>query len=57
MNFGFKKTSTTTTAGYRYEGGKPNNYIWFNNELWRIIGSVPTKIDNGASTITTNFGK
>lgn len=24
--------------GYRYEGTNPNNYIWFNNELWRIIG-------------------
>ena len=23
--------------GYRYEGKDPNNYIWFNNELWRII--------------------
>ena len=24
--------------GYRYEGKNPYNYIWFNNELWRIIG-------------------
>ena len=24
--------------GYRYEGKNPNNYIWFINELWRIIG-------------------
>jgi len=24
--------------GYRYEGANPNNYIKFNNELWRIIG-------------------
>ena len=24
--------------GYRYEGKDPNNYIWFNKELWRIIG-------------------
>jgi len=24
--------------GYRYEGMNPNNYVWFNNELWRIIG-------------------
>ena len=24
--------------GYRYEGKNPNNYTWFNNELWRIIG-------------------
>ena len=24
--------------GYRYEGINPNNYVWFNNEYWRIIG-------------------
>ena len=24
--------------GYRYEGKNPNNYVFFNNELWRIIG-------------------
>lgn len=24
--------------GYRYEGRDPNNYVLFNNELWRIIG-------------------
>ena len=24
--------------GYRYEGKEPNNYVWFNNEYWRIIG-------------------
>ena len=24
--------------GYRYEGKNPNNYIWFNNEYWRIMG-------------------
>ena len=24
--------------GIRYEGKDPNNYVWFNNELWRIIG-------------------
>lgn len=26
------------SAGIRYEGKNPNNYVWFNNELWRIIG-------------------
>ena len=25
-------------TGIRYEGKNPDNYIWFNNELWRIIG-------------------
>ena len=28
--------------GYRYEGKNPNNYIYFNNELWRIIGVFDT---------------
>ena len=34
--------------GYRYEGKDPNNYIWFNNELWRIIG-VFDKASHGQS--------
>ena len=29
---------STFDAGYRYEGKDPNNYIFFNNETWRIIG-------------------
>ena len=35
-----KKTSDLTSydTGYRYEGKNPNNYVWFNDELWRIIG-------------------
>ncbi len=28
----------TNNAEYRYSGGNPNNYVWFNEELWRIIG-------------------
>ena len=28
----------TVDTGYRYEGKDPNNYIFFNNETWRIIG-------------------
>ena len=31
-------SATFENAGIRYEGKNPNNYIWFNNELWRIIG-------------------
>ncbi len=27
---------------YRYAGANPNNYVLFNNELWRIIGLVNT---------------
>ncbi|MBE6155068.1 MAG: hypothetical protein E7163_05845 [Firmicutes bacterium] len=29
--------------GYRYEGAIPNNYVLFNNELWRIIGVFNVK--------------
>ena len=27
--------------------GEVDNYIWFNNEMWRIIGSIPTKQTSG----------
>jgi len=43
ISFYFKKTNDYYTKyHYRYTGKQPNNYIWFNNELWRIIGSIPT---------------
>ena len=32
---------------YRYAGVNPNNYVRFNNEIWRIIGLVNVKTDNG----------
>lgn len=40
VTFNLQKSTSTTSmdTGYRYEGKNPNNYIWFNNELWRIIG-------------------
>lgn len=25
--------------GYRYEGNNPNNYVKFNDEIWRIVGA------------------
>ena len=31
-------TASSSDYGYRYEGKNPNNYIYFNDELWRIIG-------------------
>ncbi len=42
MSFYLRRTTATKTAkvGYRYEGSNPNNYVLFNNELWRIIGVV-----------------
>jgi len=36
--------------GLRYEGMNPDNYIWFNNEMWRIIGYVPSKNDEQKDT-------
>lgn len=30
--------SVVNENGYRFEGKSPNNYIWFNNQMWRIIG-------------------
>ena len=32
---------------YRYAGLNPNNYVRFNNEIWRIIGLVNVKTENG----------
>ncbi len=29
---------------YRYAGENPNNYVLFNNEIWRIIGLVNVKV-------------
>ena len=34
----YNENIVTEQAGIRYEGKSPDNYIWFNNELWRIIG-------------------
>ena len=32
------KNCLVNENGYRYEGKNPNNYVLFNNELWRVIG-------------------
>ena len=34
-------------AEYRFAGANPNNYVYFNKELWRIIGLVNVQIENG----------
>lgn len=49
-----EKTASTIENGHRYSGENPNNYIWFNGEMWRIIGSIPTKNANG---VTENLVK
>ncbi len=32
---------------YRYAGSNPNNYVSFNNEIWRVIGLVNVKTETG----------
>jgi len=32
---------------YRYWGKNPDNYVWFNNELWRIIGVFDVEDSQG----------
>ena len=40
---------TTALTDYRYIGANPNNYIKFNDELWRIIGVFDT--DDGTGKV------
>ena len=39
--------------GYRYEGKNPNNYVLFNDELWRVIGvfSMETEAGNAENLV------
>ena len=39
--------ATRNENGKRYQGKNPDNYIWFNDELWRIIGNVPVCLESG----------
>lgn len=41
---------TSTTHGIRYQGKNPDNYIWYNDELWRIIGNVPVCLTSGCAS-------
>ena len=52
-----ESNATINTNGYRYSGNNPDNYIWFNNEMWRIIGSIPTCLSASCGTNTTNLVK
>lgn len=40
INFSLRRSNDVAESevGVRYEGKNPNNYVLFNNELWRIIG-------------------
>ena len=48
------KFDGTVDNNLRYVGSDPNNYVSFNNELWRIIG-VFNNIDNGTGTKETRL--
>ena len=48
------KFDNTEDNNLRYIGANPNNYVTFNNELWRIIG-VFNNIDNGSGTKETRL--
>ena len=42
-----KTEQTPSLIDYRYIGNDPYNYIYFNNELWRIIGIFTVEDENG----------
>ena len=48
------KFDNTTDNNLRYVGANPNNYVSFNNELWRIIG-VFNNIDDGTGKKETRL--
>ena len=41
--------TTSDITEYRYRGSNPDNYVTFNDEIWRIIGVFPT--DDGTENI------
>ena len=44
----------TVDNNLRFIGADPNNYVWFNDELWRIIG-VMNNIDDGTGKKETRL--
>ena len=44
----------TVDNNLRYIGSNPNNYVTFNNELWRIIG-VMNNVENGNGKVETRL--
>ena len=49
--------NNTRNNSYRYSGQNPNNYIWFNNEMWRIIGSIPVCLTASCGSSGTRLVK
>ena len=63
------KIDNTSDANIRYYGSDPNNYVRFNNELWRIIGVFGNNVklvrkdslgslswDSSESSVNNGFG-
>jgi len=54
QNSATQQTTTNNAGGsdvsYRYNGKDPANYVWFNNEMWRIIGLMPTCTASGCTS-------
>ena len=50
-------TTENFDTGYRYEGENPNNYIKFNNEIWRIIGVFDENSHGVSNTFLTKIIK
>ena len=63
------KKDNTPDQNIRYYGSNPNNYVLFNNELWRIIGVFGSNVklirneklgnlswDSSESTINSGYG-
>ena len=42
--------ATRNENGKRYQGKNPDNYVWFNDELWRIIGNIPVCLTSGCAS-------
>lgn len=49
------KVTDNNTEQYRYQGNNPNNYVSFNNQLWRIIGYVPVCVEVSPITEDTTI--
>ncbi len=49
------KVTDNNTEQYRYQGNNPNNYVSFNNQLWRIIGYVPVCLEVNPITEDTTI--
>ena len=49
------KVTDNDTVQYRYQGNNPNNYVSFNNQLWRIIGYVPVCLEVSPVTEDTTI--